>query len=132
MAQREGRSCCARATEVGMGQLDGRIALVTGGGRGIGRGSGGLLAAEGATVAVNYRRDREAADDTVAAITSAGGAAAAHAASGGAAPAGGGGAGRRTPARGPGRGGGQLLRPRRPSTPPASARGWSTRLWATS
>jgi len=64
-----------------MGQLDGRIALVTGGGRGIGRGISELLAAEGATVAVNYRRDREAADDTVAAITAAGGAAGAYAAS---------------------------------------------------
>ncbi|MCB0998826.1 MAG: SDR family oxidoreductase [Acidimicrobiales bacterium] len=56
-----------------MGQLDGRIALVTGGGRGIGRGISELLAAEGATVAVNYRRDRDAADETVQAITAAGG-----------------------------------------------------------
>lgn len=56
-----------------MGQLDGRIALVTGGGRGIGRGISELLAAEGAAVAVNYRRDREAADETVAAIVAAGG-----------------------------------------------------------
>lgn len=60
-----------------MGQLDGRIALVTGGGRGIGRGISELLASEGATVAVNYRRDREAADETVQAITAAGGVAAA-------------------------------------------------------
>ena len=64
-----------------MGQLDGRIALVTGGGRGIGRGISELLAAEGATVAVNYRRDRGAAEETVAAITGAGGAAAAFGAS---------------------------------------------------
>ena len=64
-----------------MGQLDGRIALVTGGSRGIGRGISELLAAEGATVAVNFRRDREAADETVSAITAAGGSAAAYAAS---------------------------------------------------
>jgi len=50
------------------GQLDGRVALVTGGGRGIGRGISELLASHGASVAVNYRRDAEAAADTVAAI----------------------------------------------------------------
>lgn len=64
-----------------MGQLDGRVALVTGGGRGIGRGISELLAAEGAAVAVNYRRDREAAEETVTAIVSAGGQARAYAAS---------------------------------------------------
>lgn len=60
------------------GQMDGRIALVSGGGRGIGRGISELLAAEGATVAVNYRRDRDAADATVAAIHAAGGSARAY------------------------------------------------------
>lgn len=64
-----------------MGQLDGRVALVTGGGRGVGRGISELLAAEGATVAVNYRRDEDAALETVAAITAAGGTAAAFRAS---------------------------------------------------
>lgn len=64
-----------------MGQLTGRVALVSGGGRGIGRGISELLAAEGATIAVNYRRDREAADATIAAICAAGGSAAAYAAS---------------------------------------------------
>jgi len=61
--------------------LAGRVALVTGGGRGIGRGISELLAAHGATVAVNYRRDREAAEETVAAIHAAGGEAKAYEAS---------------------------------------------------
>jgi 3-oxoacyl-[acyl-carrier protein] reductase len=58
-----------------------RIALVTGGGRGIGRAISLSLAAAGASVAVNYRRDTEAAQETVAAIEAAGGTARAYAAS---------------------------------------------------
>lgn len=64
-----------------MGMLDGRVALVTGGGRGIGRGISELLASEGAAVAVNYRKDKDAADETAAAITAAGGLARAYQAS---------------------------------------------------
>ncbi len=61
--------------------LAGRVALVTGGGRGIGRSISLALAADGATVAVNYRRDEEAARATVADIEKAGGKARAYAAS---------------------------------------------------
>jgi 3-oxoacyl-[acyl-carrier protein] reductase len=61
--------------------VDGRVALVTGGGRGIGRSISELLAANGATVAINYRRDADAATETVEAITAAGGSARAYAAS---------------------------------------------------
>lgn len=61
--------------------LGGRIALVTGGGRGIGRSICEQLAAAGAAVAVNYRRDVDAAAETVASIEAAGGIARAYRAS---------------------------------------------------
>jgi NAD(P)-dependent dehydrogenase (short-subunit alcohol dehydrogenase family) len=48
--------------------LAGRIALVTGGSRGIGRAIALTLAEDGADVAVNYRRDEAAAKETAAEI----------------------------------------------------------------
>ena len=61
-----------------MVSLSGRTALVTGGGRGIGRAISLGLAADGATVAINYRKDERSAIDTVGQIEANGGQASAH------------------------------------------------------
>jgi 3-oxoacyl-[acyl-carrier protein] reductase len=61
--------------------LEGRVALVTGGGRGIGKAIALGLAEDGADVAVNYRRDEDAASETVAEIEKLGRRGAAYAAS---------------------------------------------------
>jgi NAD(P)-dependent dehydrogenase (short-subunit alcohol dehydrogenase family) len=45
--------------------LEGRVALVSGGGRGIGKAISLALAEDGANVAINYRRDENAAFETV-------------------------------------------------------------------
>ncbi|MGH7853205.1 MAG: 3-oxoacyl-[acyl-carrier-protein] reductase [Candidatus Binatia bacterium] len=53
--------------------LEGQIALVTGASRGIGRAIGLALGQAGAYVVVNYRGNREAAEEALAAIISEGG-----------------------------------------------------------
>jgi len=54
-------------------KLSGRVALISGGGRGIGRAISLALAQDGAALAINYRRDEQAAHETLAAVEALGG-----------------------------------------------------------
>ena len=58
-----------------MSKLKGKVAVVTGASKGIGAGIAKALAAEGASVVVNYASSKAGADDVVAAIKKNGGAA---------------------------------------------------------
>jgi 3-oxoacyl-[acyl-carrier protein] reductase len=59
---------------MGHKKLSGKIALVTGSSRGIGRAMAERLSRDGASVAINYVSNSEKAEEVVAAITSGGGA----------------------------------------------------------
>lgn len=51
-----------------MGKLDGRVALITGSGRNIGRATALMMASEGANIVANARSNRDEAEATVAAV----------------------------------------------------------------
>ena len=55
-----------------MASLAGKIAIVTGASRGIGRGIAERLGQDGATVVVNYSGSQQEAEEVVAAIASSG------------------------------------------------------------
>lgn len=57
----------------GKGRLAGKVAVITGGSRGLGRGIAEGFAAEGAKVVVNYIKDEKAASKVVAAAKKSGG-----------------------------------------------------------
>lgn len=56
-----------------IGKLSGKVALVTGGSRGLGRGIAEGFAAEGAKIIVNYLKDQKSAEAVVETIKKAGG-----------------------------------------------------------
>ena len=56
-----------------MSKLDGKVAVVTGGSKGIGAAIAMKLADEGAAVVVNYASSKAGADAVVEAITASGG-----------------------------------------------------------
>ncbi|PJB67642.1 MAG: oxidoreductase, partial [Armatimonadetes bacterium CG_4_9_14_3_um_filter_58_7] len=53
-------------------RLEGKVALITGANRGIGRGCALEMAKEGAAIAVNYRGHREEAEEVASAVESLG------------------------------------------------------------
>ena len=55
-----------------MKRLEGKIALVTGAGRGIGRATALRLAREGASVVINYKANRDAAEESLRQVTAEG------------------------------------------------------------
>ena len=67
------RSRFQRRNDNPMNKLTGKVAVVTGASKGIGGAIAKSLAAEGASVVVNYASSKAGADTVVAAITAAGG-----------------------------------------------------------